>query len=88
MQRIKLMLAKLQLPFESDLNLMHNLLHNVLPKYQFTRDKLNTFRKELENFKIIKQIGSYLQDKPVFGTTYLNPLINIPKGDFIRRSTS
>ena len=34
-QPIKIMLARLQFPFLSDLNPMHNLLHNVLPKYQF-----------------------------------------------------
>ena len=40
--------------------------------------------KELEKYKIIKQIGSSPQDKPVYGTTYLNPLIIIPKGDPIK----
>ena len=45
------------------------------------RDKLNTLLKELEKYNIIKQIGSSPQDKPVYGTTYLNPLIIIPKGD-------
>ena len=47
------------------------------------RDKLNVLLKELEKFNIIKQIGSSPQDKPVYGTTYLNPLIIIPKGDTI-----
>ena len=45
------------------------------------RDKLNVLLKELEKYNIIKQIGSSPQDKPVYGTTYLNPLIIIPKGD-------
>ena len=45
------------------------------------RDKLNVLLKELENYNIIKQIGSSPQDKPVYGTTCLNPLIIIPKGD-------
>ena len=44
------------------------------------RDKLNTLLEELEKYNIIKQIGSSPQDKPVFGTTYLNPHIKIPKG--------
>ena len=48
------------------------------------RDKLNSLLKELEKYNIIKQIGSYPQDKPVYGTTYLNPLIIIPKGDTIK----
>ena len=48
------------------------------------RDKVNVLLKELENYNIIKQIGSSPQDKPVYGTTYLNPLIIIPKGDTIK----
>ena len=48
------------------------------------QDKLNTLPKELEKNNIIKQIGSSSQDKPVCGTTYLNPLIIIPKGDTIK----
>ena len=45
------------------------------------RDKLNTLLKELENYSNIKQIGSSPQDKPVYGTTYLNLIIIIPIGD-------
>ena len=48
------------------------------------RDKLNVLLKEFEKYNIIKQIGSSPQDKPVYGTTYLNPLIIIPKGDTIK----
>ena len=48
------------------------------------RDKLNTLLKELEKNNIMKKIESSLQDKPVYGTTYLNPLIIIPKGDSIK----
>ena len=48
------------------------------------RDKLNVLLKELEKYNIIKQIGSSPQDKPVYGTTSLNPLIIIPKGDTIK----
>ena len=48
------------------------------------KDKLNTLLKELENYNIIKQIGSSPQNKPVYGTTHLNPLIYIPKGNSIK----
>ena len=48
------------------------------------RDKLNALLKELDKYNIIKQIGSSPQDKPVYGTTYLNPPIIIPKGDSIK----
>ena len=48
------------------------------------KDKLNVLLKELEKKNIIKQIGSFPQDKPVYGTTYLNPLIIILKGDTIK----
>ena len=48
------------------------------------RDKLNALLKELEKYNIIKQMGSSPQDKPVYGTTYLNPLIIIHNGDTIK----
>ena len=48
------------------------------------RDRLNVLLKELEKYNIIKQIGSSPQDKPVYGTTYLNPPIIIPKGDTLK----
>ena len=48
------------------------------------RDKLNVLLKELEKYNSIKQIGSSPHDKPVYGTTYLNPLIIIPNGDTIK----
>ena len=48
------------------------------------RDKLNTLLKEVEKYNIIKQISSSQQDKPVYGTTYINPLFIIPKGDSIK----
>ena len=48
------------------------------------RDKLNVFLKDLTKYNIIKQIGSSPPDKPVYSTTYLNPLIIIPKGDTIK----
>ena len=48
------------------------------------RDKLNTLLKDLEKHILLKQIGSSPQDKPVYGTTYLNPLFIIPKGDSIK----
>ena len=48
------------------------------------RGKLNALLKELEKYNIIKQIGFSSQDKPVYGTTYLNPLLIVPKGDSIK----
>ena len=48
------------------------------------REKLNNLHKELEKHNIIKQIGSSPEDKPNYGTTYLNPLIILPKGDSIK----
>ena len=48
------------------------------------RDKLNTLLEELEKHNIIKQIGFSPQDKPVYGTTLMNPLIIKPKGDSIK----
>ena len=48
------------------------------------RDKLNVLLKELEKNNNIKQIGSSPRDKPINGTTYLNPLIKIPKGETIK----
>ena len=48
------------------------------------RHKLNALLKELEKHNNKKQIGSSPQDKPVYGTTYLNHLIVIPNGDTIK----
>ena len=39
---------------------------------------------ELEKPNIIRQIGSTPSDKSIYGTTFLNPLIIIPKGDTIK----
>ena len=47
------------------------------------REKLKNLLEDLEKDNIIKQIGPSPEDKPNFGTTYLNPLIIIPKGDSI-----
>ena len=51
--------------------------------YQYP-EKLKNLHKELEKQNIIKQIGSSPEDKPNYGTTYLIPLIIIPKGDSIK----
>ena len=48
------------------------------------RDKLNTLLEELEKHNIIKQIGSSPHDKPVYGTTYLNPLYIIPEAILLK----
>ena len=50
----------------------------------YYRDKLSTLPKKLEKHNFKKQIGSSPQDKPVYGTTYSNPLIITPKGDTIK----
>ena len=48
------------------------------------KEKLNNLLKELEKHNIIKQSSSSPEDKPNYVTTYLNPLIIIPKGDSIK----
>ena len=45
------------------------------------RDRLNKLLTELEKYNIIKQIGSSSDEKHTIGTTFLSPLIIIPKGD-------
>ena len=47
------------------------------------RDRLNKLLLELEKYNIIKQIGSTTDEKHTIGTTFLNPLFIIPKGDAI-----
>ena len=48
------------------------------------RDRLNKLLTELEKYNIIKQIGSSSDEKHTIGTTFLNPLHIIPKGDSIK----
>ena len=48
------------------------------------REKLKNLLKELEKQIIIKQIGSCPEDEPNYGTTYLIPLIIVPKCDSIK----
>ena len=48
------------------------------------RDRLNKLLQELEKYNIIKQIGSTSDEKHTIGTTFLNPLIIIPKVDAIK----
>ena len=48
------------------------------------RDRLNRLLIELEKYNIIKQIGSTPDEKHSIGTTFLNLLIIIPKGDAIK----
>ena len=48
------------------------------------RDRLNKLLTELEKYNIIKQNGSSSDGKHTIGTTILNPLIIIPKGDSIK----
>ena len=85
MQLIKTILEKFQPPFVLDLNSNAQLITQQPSKVPIHyRDKLNVLLKELEKYNIIKQIGSSPHDKPVYGTTYLNPAIIIPKGDTIK----
>ena len=53
-----------------------------VPKHY--RDRLNKVLLELEKHNIIKQIGFTQDEKHTIGTTFLNPLIFIPKGDAIK----
>ena len=48
------------------------------------RDRLNKLLLELKKYNIRKQIGSTSDEKHTIGTTFLNPLIIIPKGDAIK----
>ena len=48
------------------------------------RDRLYKLLEELEKHKIRKQIVSTSDEKHTIGTTYLKPLIIIPKGDAIK----
>ena len=48
------------------------------------RDRLNKLLVELEKYNIIKQIGSTPDEKHTIGTTFLNPVNFIPKGDTIK----
>ena len=48
------------------------------------REKLKTLLDEIEKHNNIRQIGSTNSDKSICGTTFLNPLIFIPKGDTIK----
>ena len=64
--------------FKPNAHLMTQRPSNIPIHY---RDRLNVLLKELEKYNIIKQNGSSPQDKPVYGTTYLNTPIIIPKGD-------
>ena len=47
---------------------------------QFQLNKMN-IQIELEKYNILNQIGSTPDEKHLIGTTFLNPLIIIPKGD-------
>ena len=85
MQLIKNDVGKISTPFRIRLKLNAQLMTQRPSKVPIHyRDKFNVLLKELENYNIIKQIGSSPQDKPVNGTFYLNPLIIIPKADTIK----
>ena len=48
------------------------------------RDRINKLLTELEKYNILKQIGSSSDEKHTIGTTFLNLLNIIPKGDPIK----
>ena len=48
------------------------------------RDRLNKLLLELKKYNIMTQIGSTPDEKHTIGTTFLNLLIIIPKGDAIK----
>ena len=48
------------------------------------REKLEKLLDDIEKHNSIRQIGSTPSDKSIYGTTFLNPLIIIPKGDTIK----
>ena len=56
-------------------------IHSKVPIHY--RERLNKLLEELENHNVIKQIGSTPDEKHTIGTTFLNALIIIPKGDAI-----
>ena len=85
MQLIKNDVGKISTPFRIRLKPNAQLMTQRPSKVPIHyRDKLNVLLKELEKYNIIKQIGSSPQDKPIYGTTYLNPPIIIPKADTIK----
>ena len=81
----KNVVGKISTPFRIRLKPNAQLMTQRLSKVPIHyRDKLNVLLKEQENYNIIKQTGSSPQDEPVYGTTSLNPLIIISKGDTIK----
>ena len=56
--------------------------HSKVPIHY--RDRLIKLLTDLEKYNIIKQIGSSSDEKHTIGTTFLNPIIVIPKGDSIK----
>ena len=83
----EMMLVKEPLLSEFASNIMLNskpkdLPKSLKPKFHH-KEKLKKLLDELEKH-IIRQIGSTPSDKSVYGTTFWNPLIIIPKGDTIK----
>ena len=76
--------GKISTPFRIRIKENVNFKHKDPLKYQFITDRLNKLLVELEKYNIIKQIGSTPDEKYTIGTTFLNPLIFIPKGDAIK----
>ena len=79
-----MMLERFLLHSELELKKIVNSKHKDPLKYQFITDRLNKLLVELEKYNIIKQIGSTPDEKYTIGTTFLSPLLFIPKGDAIK----
>ena len=66
MLQIKMMLVKFRIVLKHNAQLITQRPSKVL----HYRDKLNTVLKDLEKHNIIKQLGSSLQDQPVYGNIF------------------
>ena len=55
-----------------------------VPIHYRDRLGLNKLLTELEKYNIIKQVGSSSDEKHTIGTTFLNALFIIPKGDSVK----
>ena len=78
-----MLVNKLHLSEFASNSLLNFKLKNLIKFLYITDKNLEKRLYELEQRNIIRQIGSTPSDKSVFGTTFLNPLILVTKGDSI-----
>ena len=77
--------GKLSIPFRIRLKLDAELQTQTLNKvFIFNREKLNTLLHDLQEKGVRKQFGSTPHEKPIYGTTFLNPFTIIKKNDSIK----